>query len=293
MKTTILPHRILIVGASGPIGIGLIGNLVGKHDVRTDRIVLLERRDDQIGFSIVDSGNVEGISLQALVSWIAKEPDAVVYLAGVRAETALRNPALGRELHVSGFSRLLEAIATIHAAAAVVYASSTAIHGPPSTYGNQKAEAEAMLLASSVAGTCLRFPTVLPRASAMTRSAFLDDAVRRLCAGERFKWPIAANRRIRLMSAAMASRHIAASIGIGHAGGRRILDLPATIATPRDICDVLGSGDPEILIQEEVENAIASRSVDIDSCEAVKLGCPMAEALDELLTAANFQLRTS
>lgn len=289
--TPTFPRRILVLGASGPIGLALVSNLLGMHYVCADRIVLLERRGGQIGFSPIASGNVEGLAFDRLAPWIDKEPDAVVYLAGVRVETAQANPALGRELHVTGFARVLEAMAALRRPAGVVYASSTAVHGPPTAYGDQKAEAEAMLLGSSVAGACLRFPTVLPRARSTARTAFLDEAVRRLSSGRPFQWPIAADRRIRLMSASMAARHIIAAIEIGSAGSRWILDLPATIATPRDICCALGGCNPELLVQEDLDKAIASRIVDIDSSEAAELRFPVAETLDQLLSAARSKLQ--
>lgn len=292
MMTSWFPQRVLVIGASGPIGCALVSNLLELQYVGADRIVLLER-DRESGYAPIASGHLEGMALDVLHPWLREAPDAVVYLAGVRAEVARAEPALGRELHVTGFGRVLEAMAVSRNPAVVVYASSTAILGPKSAYGDQKAEAEALLLASDVAGASLRFPTVLPRGSAHASTAFLDEAVQRLSSGRPFRWPIAADRRVRLMSTAMAAHHIAVAIKLGMAVGRRILDLPATIATPRDLCSAVGDGAPDVVIQQDLDAALASRIVDIDSSEAARLGFPAAEALDQLLFAAKSQLWVS
>ena len=285
-----LPHRILIVGASGPIGRALVTNLAGQHHSSADRIVLLQR-GKQGDYSPIARGDVDLMEPQALAAWLGEEPEAVAYLAGVSAETAQAQPAVGRELHVNGFIRVLEAMAAFRNTSIVVYASSTAVHGAQTAYADQKAEAEALLLVSSTAGTCLRFPTVLPRRSTQTRTAFLDEAVRQLSSGKEFRWPVAPDRRVRLMSTTAAARHIATAINLGPAFGRRVLDLPATIATPRNINSAEGSGDPLVSVQPNLDKALEDRIVDIDSSEAAELGFPTAESVDQLLLAAKSQLR--
>jgi nucleoside-diphosphate-sugar epimerase len=287
-----LPHHILIIGASGPIGRALVTNLVGQHCSSADRIVLLQR-GKQCDYSLIARWDADLMEPQALAALLGEEPEAVVYLAGVSAETAQAQPVVGQEIHVNGFSRVLEVMPAFRNPSIVVYASSTAVHGAQTAYATQKAEAESRLLVSSTAGTCLRFPTVLPRRSTQTRTSFLDEAMRQLSSGNEFRWPVALDRRVRLMSATAAARHIATAIKLGPTFGRRVLDLPATITTPRNIYSAAGSGDPLVAVQPDLDKALEDRIVDIDSSETARLGFPPAESVDQLLLAATSQLLIS
>ena len=285
-------HRILLIGASGPIGRAVLGDLTGIHVSSYDRVVLLQQGQHHT-YSSIARGNIDLTTRPSLAPWFDEEPDAVVYLAGVSAETAHIEPALGRELHVNAFCRLVEAMSLLRLRSTVVYASSTAVHGAQSEYATQKAQAEAFLLDGDVPGMALRFPTVLPRRNPSGRSAFLDEAVRQLSSRGGFRWPIAADRRIRLMSSAAAARHLRTAIGIGAQAGQRVLDLPAAVATPRDLCCAVGAGAPDTFVQQDIDQALAARIADVDSSEAARLGFAEAESLDQLLIAATSALHFS
>jgi nucleoside-diphosphate-sugar epimerase len=271
----------------------VFGVLTGTRVSSSDRVVLLQQQGQRRDYSPIAHGSIDLMTRPDLGPWIDEEPDAVVYLAGVNSETVRNEPALGQELHVSAFRRLVEAMAPFRARSIVVYASSTAVHSAQSEYASQKAEAEGLLLGGDTAGIALRFPTVLPRGNASSRTAFLDEAVRQLSSGKDFRWPIAADRRMRLMSSAAAARHLSTAIGIGAQAGQRVLDLPAAVATPRDLCGAAGSGPPHTLVQQDIDQALAARIVDVDASEAARLGFPPAESVDQLLVAARSALPSS
>lgn len=285
-------HRILLIGASGSIGRAVLGDLTGCGVSSSDRVVLLQL--GQHGeYSSIARGNLDLTTRPNLGPWIGEKPDAVVYLAGVCADAAQIEPALGWELHVNAFCRLMETMRLLQPRSSVVYASSTAVHCAGSEYATQKAEAEARLLDGGAPGIALRFPTVLPRGNPSTRTAFLDDAVRQLSSGKEFRWPVAADRRMRLMSSAAAARHIRTAIGIGAKAGRRVLDLPAAVATPLDICGAVGSGTLDAHVLQDIDQALATRIVDVDSSEAARLGFTAAESVGQLLVAARAALHQS
>lgn len=284
------PRSILVIGASGPIGQQLVAALTGCNYSRTGRIALL-RASMGMGYAAVASGSVDLTDTEAPIAAMSEQPGAVVYLAGVGAQTAADHGLIGQELHVNALKRVIDEMDAFRNPSTLVYASSTAVHGAATAYSAQKAEGESLLLRCRAAGIALRFPTVLPRLRAQRSSLFLDEAVRRLSQGLEYRWPIVAERRVRLMSTAAAARHIVAAIALGAAGRCRRLDLPATIATPLDICNLLGGGAPSVSIQQDVDEALAARPVDIDSGEAEALGFPAAESLTQLLTSSERHLQ--
>lgn len=283
------PQRVLVVGASGPIGRSLVSYLVGQPYTSGDRILLLERCM-RAGYSVIARGNVDIRQPRSLAPWLCKEPESVIYLAGVNADTARAQPIVGRELHVNGFGRILEAMEAFRNPSFTVYASSTAAINAQSAYGYQKAEAETLLVESRIAGAALRFPTVLPRGSPRTTTAFLDEAMWQISSRNQYWWPIAADRRVRLMSTTAAALHIVSALSLKIPAHLKVLDLPATIATPRTICIAAGSGCPLIAVQQDIDRSLEARIVDVDSSDAAKLGFPAGESLADLLLTVKSQL---
>jgi nucleoside-diphosphate-sugar epimerase len=280
-----MPRRILVVGSTGIIGRGVLNILCGKPPVVQRRVTFLERNDEP-AYRVVACEQVELAQRDALRPWIERQPEAVVYLAGAPAHASANEAELGCRVNVQALAEALEAIEHMRLSLPVIYASSTAVHNPvDNVYAEQKLQGERTLTAGGVQGVALRFPTVLPRSPAASRTSTLNDSIRQLLQGRASVWPVSADRKIRVMSTAAAARHVVAALSFRSDCGALALDLPATVVTPRSLCKGAGAPEPSIELDGELEALLARRLVEIDTNAARELGFPEAESLSELVAA--------
>lgn len=277
------PRRILLVGSSGIIGRAVLRLLSGGHNEDSARVTFLEW-DRAASYRVSASGQVELEQRHALDPWFKHEPDAVVYLAGVPAEST--SATLGWRVNVEAFQEALGAIERLSQSVCVIYASSTAVHSPvESEYGQQKLQAEHALIASGLPGFALRFPTVLPRSDTAARTSPLNESLRNALRGRASTWHVSADRRMRVMSVSAAATQVGAALAVAAGRGADLLDLPATIITPRSVCDAAAAPAPSIALEPWLEELMARRAVDVPTESALEQGFPAGESLDELLAA--------
>lgn len=279
-----IPHRILVVGSSGNIGRRVLNILCNERSLAHGRICLLERYDSGT-YHVVECGHLELQQPHAVSPWLERKPDAIVYLAGVPAQCSGNDQELARQVNVVALKETVQAIEHVREAR-VIYASSTAVHTlADSAYAVQKNEAERTLLSSPVPGIALRLPTVLPRSLATARTLLLNQPIERALLGQASVWPIAANRKIRVMSLAAAARNIVAALA-ARSGPRAIaLDLPATVITPRSLCEAAGAPEPLINLDQKLDDLLAGRAVEIHTERALYFGFPKAESIAKLISA--------
>lgn len=271
-----LPQLILVVGSSGIIGRELLEVLCGELPHVLARVTLVQRVSSD-NYHVVASEHLDLNQQYALRSWIDREPEAIVYLAGL-------DPRFGRE--VSGYRVNVEALADVLGAIPVIYASSTAVHAMVmSDYAEQKRQAERVLIDSESLGFALRFPTVFPRRAPAARTSVLNESLHNALLGRASVWRIGADRRIRMMSAAAAARHVVVALSICSGSRAVALDLPATIATPRLLCKSMGAPEPIIELDIQLDGVLADRSVDLSTEFAQRLGFPLGESFAELAAA--------
>jgi nucleoside-diphosphate-sugar epimerase len=282
--------KVLVVGASGIIGRALLAGLgsmpsCGPHC----RVVLLEHCRDAAHYEIAREGYVDLTSHRSLAPWLSIDLDAVIFLAGVGSDAARRKPKLSLAIHLHSFVELLNWAGRLTAPPRVIYASSTAarlVDSTSNTYGAQKLAAEVALNDSGVPGIALRFPTIMPRSNDPTSlTLFLNAAFTTIAAKEPYVWPIHIDREIRLMSHRAAAKHIRSALGLPRPSKPFTLELPATVATPRNICDALDSPSHCRIasIIPDIEATLASRPVNVACKYALDLGFDAAEPLDVLV----------
>lgn len=282
---------LLVLGASGVIGQSLLANVThSTHRRPSSRVVRLRRRNDTYIYDIAAHGDIDLSAPAALKPWLDAQTDAVIFLAGVSASHAKNDRVFSRAIHVQSFLELLDWALRRPSPPRIIYASSTAVRlqgEELSPYAAQKREAEEVLLASNIAGGfALRFPTVIPRrnASAST-SGFLNTAVSCVLAGSPYNWPIDLERRIRLMSSKAAACHLVSALTAPVESVPLALDLPATVATPTDICNASQAPNHSrgISINHEVDDLLAKREVDVSCKQAMKLGFIAGESITDFL----------
>ncbi len=282
--------RVLVVGASGTIGRALLAGLCSRPSCGAHRrVVLLERCRDAAPYEIAGEGHVDLTSHGALAPWLSIDLVAVVFLAGVGSDAARRKPELSLAIHLHSFVELLNWAGRLTAPPRVIYASSTAARladSASNTYGAQKLAAEVALNDSGVPGIALRFPTVMPRSNDPTSpTLFLNAAFTTIAARDPYVWPIHIDREMRLMSHRAAAKHILSALGIPRACKPVTLELPATIATPRNICDALEAPSHCRIasIMPDIEATLAKRPVNVACDYALDLGFDAAESLGVLI----------
>jgi nucleoside-diphosphate-sugar epimerase len=277
------PRRILLAGSSGLIGQAVMRLLCGEVQQDPVRVTLLQHEGTG-RYRVVASGHLNLEQGHALRPWFEEAPDAVVYLAGVPAESA--GGPLGERVNFGAFLEVLDTIEQPSRSVSVVYASSTAVHAlSESEYGQQKLRAERALVASGVPGFALRFPTVLPRIESESRTSALNESLRNALRGHASTWNVSADRRMRVMSVNAAARHVGAALSVGAGRSAVALDLPATIITPRSVCSAAAAPAPSIELDPRLEELMARRAVDVTTESALDRGFPAGESVDELLDA--------
>ena len=288
------PSTILVVGASGALGSRFISIATGSANPELKRVILLARTcAGPVLYRTVAAGDIDLGRRETLERWLASGTDAVVYLVGIPADHAREQPRLSRRLHFDGFLRVIRWAARKRGERHLVYASSTAAReGMATLYGSHKRAAERALLAARVSGVALRFPTLLPRpAGASGASTFLGQAVDALGHGLPFTWPVPLERRVLVMSLRAAAECLYAALHLRRAGPF-VLDLPATVLSPRALCDAFNAADQYcgVEVDKSVDEAMSRRPIRVPWILAAALGFRLGEPLAAIIERT-FELR--
>jgi nucleoside-diphosphate-sugar epimerase len=133
--------RVLLTGGYGCIGCWIVGDLLGRgdqvwiydlqEDPRRMRQILPEEQVRQVPFV---AGDVT--DLPRLKAVIAEQGIThIVHLAGLQVPTCRANPILGAKVNVLGTLAVFEAVReSAGQVQRLVYASSSAVFGPPDAY---------------------------------------------------------------------------------------------------------------------------------------------------------------
>lgn len=289
---------LLVLGASGVIGQSLLANVAcSTHHRPSSRVVQLRRRCDTDIYDIAVQGDIDLSAPAALKPWLDAQTDAVIFLAGVSASYVKNDRVSSLAIHVQSFLELLDWALRRTSPPRIIYASSTAVRpqgGDLSPYAVQKQAAEKALLASNIAGGfALRFPTVIPRRNeSESTSGFLNTALSCVLAKKPYIWPIDLERRIRLMSSKAAACHLLSALRAPVESTALTLDLPATVATPTDICNASQAPNHSrgMSINNEIDDLLARRDVDVSCEQAMKLGFVAGESITDFLRSISEDL---
>lgn len=134
--------RVLLTGGYGCIGSWIVRNLLERgdqvwiYDLKADlhrlRLLLNERELDQAAFVQGDVTDVDALKRALEQHGITH----VIHLAGLQVPVCRADPLLGARVNVIGTLAVFEAVRALKdQVKRLVYASSAAVFGPPSSYG--------------------------------------------------------------------------------------------------------------------------------------------------------------
>lgn len=253
--------RILVTGAAGFVGRGLVSRLVAQPDAPELVLVDTGGLGDWAGCPgvtcVVGSIADRAVLAAAVGTARGRRPDTVFHLASVPGGAAERDYALGRAVNLDGTVALLELLAETPVAGPPpvrVFASSIAVFGGPLpdpvhedqaaapllSYGAQKLMGEVIVADFArrgwVDGRSLRLPGIITRPPVAPGgvggaiSIFLSDLVRELPLGREVVVPMSPRATTWLMSRACAVENLL------HAAGMTGV-LPASrVWTPPPLC---------------------------------------------------------
>lgn len=209
--------RILVTGAGGFVGRGLVAALYDKHE-----IVAIDSAPNPFepGAARYIQGDLADPS--ALAAACELPVDALVHLATVPGGAAEQDPTGAFAVNIDATGFLLERIAAGQGVPRVVFASSIAVFGDPlpaqvtdaslirprMVYGAHKAMMEQWIATltrrGAIEGVSLRLPGIVarPRGAAGLKSAFMSDIFHAAVANEAFVCPVSAEATLWLMSRA-------------------------------------------------------------------------------------------
>lgn len=259
----------LIVGAAGMVGRKLAGWLAQHPRIGSARLDRLTLADIAVGEAPVAAKPVTGtmvgdVSDAAVADrLLATRPASIFHVAATVMGQAESDVGAGYRINFDTTRSLLEAIRKIGSGyrPRFVYASSTAVYGPPypqtipddfvfapqSSYGTQKAMCELMLSDHARCGlvdaVSIRLPTICIRPGAPTygSSGFFSNIVREPLAGREATLPVPATVRHWFASprAAVAYLVHAAAIESSALGAQRALTMPGLSATVAEEIEAL------------------------------------------------------
>ncbi len=133
--------RVLLTGGYGCIGSWIVRNLLARgdqvwvYDLREDtrrlRLILPEERLAEVPFIPGDVTDLHGLRRAVDLNGITH----VIHLAGLQVPTCRADPMLGATVNVVGTLAVFEAVRLARPQVQrLVYASSTAVYGPPDLY---------------------------------------------------------------------------------------------------------------------------------------------------------------
>lgn len=172
-----MSEAVLVTGAFGLVGTATVKHLAasGRQVVATDLQTAANRKAAAhlpAGVGIRWADLTDPTQVAALLSSL--EPAAVIHLAAIIPPLCYANPAVARRVNVDATANLVDAAAAQHFPPRLVLASSIAVYGPRNphritemltaqtpvrpfdVYGGHKAQAEAVVTASSLDWVILR-----------------------------------------------------------------------------------------------------------------------------------------
>ena len=235
--------RVIVTGAGGFVGRGLVAALAADHDV-----VAIDRDCAGLAADRVRALPGDFADPAILAAAFGDGCDAVVHLATVPGGAAEQDPALAFSVNVAGTAALAEA-ARACGPVRFLFASSIAVIGDPMPaavddttplrprmlYGAHKAMTEQWLATLSRRGDLdalsLRLPGIVarPRRPSGMKSAFLSNLFHAARGGERFLSPVSEAATIWLMSRPRIVRNLMHALGLPRAaaGEPFAITLPA------------------------------------------------------------------
>jgi nucleoside-diphosphate-sugar epimerase len=183
--------NILITGAFGNIGISTLRELTARpaHRVRTFDLNTPQNRLAAADFGEAIDRAWGDIRNQAQVADALRDQDVIIHLIAILPPQSDRQPEAARLVNVEGTRNLIAAIQAMPRPARLIFASSYAVFGhtqhlpPPRTvadpveasdpYSGHKIEGEALVRASGLEWTIVRFASVLPLAVLGRADGFL------------------------------------------------------------------------------------------------------------------------
>jgi nucleoside-diphosphate-sugar epimerase len=248
--------RILVTGAAGFVGGGLLARLLDTGTVAGSEIVSLTAVDLKIPSEVAEDPRVRAVEgsiaeAQVRAEALADGPDVVFHLASVPGRATEEDALAGRAVNFDATVALLDAIAARSPDTRVVFTSSIGVFGvplpdfvddetyprPTMSYGAQKLMAEVafadMVRRRCVDGRCVRLSAIVARPptarSARSYASFLSNAVFALAAGEHVVLPVSQTATAWLMSRSRCVDNLlhAAALGPYAMFSRPVCTLPA------------------------------------------------------------------
>jgi nucleoside-diphosphate-sugar epimerase len=259
--------RIVVTGAGGFIGSGLVGRLAaagGLPGGDAASIVAADLRlaDDLAANVVRAEGDVSDADF--LDALLAEPADVVFHLAGIPGGATEADPALGWRVNALGAIGLVERLARQARPARLVFSSSIAVFGvplpadavtdetlplPTLSYGAQKLMIETLVTDHARRGTIdalsLRLPGIVarPRRPGGHHSAYMSDIFTALAAGESYTCPVGPDSTSWLMSRACCVDNLvhAATLPRGRLGARRAFTLPALRLSMGEVVEAIAA----------------------------------------------------
>ncbi|MCU0907245.1 MAG: SDR family oxidoreductase [Rhodobacteraceae bacterium] len=310
--------HILLIGAAGMIGRKLALRLAADGAIGATPIAALDLVDVVLppvpaGLAGRVTAAIADLSAPGTADRLAAtRPDLVIHLAAIVSGEAEVDLGRGYRVNLDGTRALLDALVATGTCPRVIFASSTAVFGPPfparipddfaprpaTSYGTQKLMAELLVSDLSrrglIDGISLRLPTICVRPGAPNRAAsgFFSGILREPLAGLPADLPVADATRHYFASPRAAVGFIlhAATLdtaGLGHA---RALTMPGLSATVGDQIDALRriAGPSAVALIRRTADPLVARIVagwaaDFDAAHARALGFAAETDMDAIL----------
>ena len=295
--------HILITGANGFIGRHLIKKILSGFGENTiSRISAVDLNLDLVEEHVLLHKIVGSFAdAEVLNSALNDYPaDYVFHLASVPSGLAESNYALGVQVNIEGTLALLEKLKNQDTVPAVIFASSIAVYGKPSSaevsddtlptpnlsYGAQKVIGETLIAdfvrRGWIKGCSVRIPGIVARPPEPNGavSIFFSDLIRCLSHGEEFTCPVSPAARTWLMSVTCVVENLLIAATLANSGTEekcQTWTLPAMHITIADLVKQLAILFPQYNVQALI-NYNPDSWVEDNFGSYPPLRCPKAEA---------------
>lgn len=278
--------KIMVTGASGFVGKGLIARLLSENTLingqKLSQLIVVDMDcsalpEDNRLIKVAGSIADDSILTQALKD----EPELVFHLASLPGGAAEANYSLGLDVNLYAPINLFEKMRNFTKPAKLVFTSTIAVYGdsplsvindlspmkPHLSYGAHKLATETLLQDYSrrgwIDGRIVRLPGIVARPSQASGllSAYLSDIFWKLSAGEPFTCPVSSNAVSWFMSQTCCIDNLfhAAEITPEVIAPRRDFTLPVLRITMEELINALAKrfgDDRKALVSYEVNEKL-------------------------------------